>query len=121
MKKSEKEPQIVEDSTPRLTPAEYWEWRCTISDMQKAETKVQLAVSESQVLRKDADLMTMKWQLHQKQQVQNSKDALQESKKEYDNMKKRLEDRLGLSLNGKMIDEYSYEVRDIPKEENKKE
>lgn len=106
------------NETPKLTAAEYWEWRTTIAEMQKADVVLQKTLAEAQVLRKDAEIVAMKNQLFHKNQVQTAKDSLTNFKQEYDNMKKRLEDRLGFSLNGKMIDEFSFEVLDLPNSDN---
>jgi len=87
--------------------------------MQKAEVQLKLSIAEAQILRKEADIAVMQLQIHQKGPVQASKDSLQSLKDEYNKMKGKLEESLGFSLNGKMIDEYSYEVRDIPQTEEK--
>ncbi|MEO5348882.1 MAG: hypothetical protein H7836_04475 [Magnetococcus sp. YQC-3] len=100
--------------TPKLTAAEYWEWRTTIAEMQKGDVKLQHVNAEAQVLRKEAEIVGMRYQLFQKVQVQNAKDQSKLLKEEYDSMKKRLEDRLGFSLNNKMIDEITFEVKDLP-------
>lgn len=113
MKKA-KELEKSSTETPTLTAAEYWEWRTTIAEMQKAEVHFKLTVAEAQVLRKEAEIAAMKIQLHSKSNVQSAKEALQSHKEEYTKTKSKLEQRLGFSLNGKMIDEYTYEVKDIP-------
>lgn len=103
-----------ETKLPQLTAAEYWEWRTTIAEMQLTESKLKLSSTEYQVLEKDAVISSMRMQNHKLSKVKNAQTNFDESKKEYESMKKRLEDRLGCSLSGKMIDELTFEVKDIP-------
>lgn len=104
-----------------LKGEDYWRWRCSILDMQKKEKEILIAELEHKLLVKDADMAMVRSQLFQKTKVSTAKDALAESKKEYETIKGQLEDYLGYSLNSKAIDDFTYEVLDLPQTTNSKE
>lgn len=109
------------DDTPRLTPSEYWEWRTTISEMDEARERYLRIETELKVLQRDAEIVSLRAKLHQKTMVDSAKAGLQISKDEYERYKKALEERLGFSLNNKLIDDMTFEVKDLPEDKPVKE
>lgn len=102
-----------EKSKPKLTAAEYWEWRTTIADRDNAKLNYTNKTLQLQVLE-------MKSALHRASNVVHAQNKLASAEAEYQRYKKVLEDRLGLSLDGKIIDDMNdFEVRDLPQEETK--
>lgn len=106
---------------PRLTPAEYWEWRTTIAEMQIAQLNFRVASLEVKLLAKDAEVIAARIKLHSVSAVGGTQKRLDEAKAEYARIKTALEGRLGVSLNQKVIDEVTYEVKDLPVEEAPKQ
>ena len=104
--------------TLALTSEEYWQWRTTISEMNEAKEKMKCTGLESQVLQSSAELTQCKLQLHRATSVRNARDNYEAAKSEYHKYKSTLEERLGSTLSGKMIDEFSFEVKDLPNETN---
>ena len=102
--------------SPRLTAAEYWEWRTTIAEMQVAEARYKCTELEVKLLYKEAEVLAVKTQLHRKGAVEGAKTRLGEAQAEYARIKEALEGHLGVSLNKKIIDDVTYEVRDLPEE-----
>lgn len=108
----------METETPKLSPAEYWEWRTTISEMYEANLKGRLADAELKLLNRDAELAQARIRMYQLSSVQQAKQGIQTAKEEYERYKGVLEARLGFSLNEKLIDDVTFEVKDLPKEPN---
>jgi len=102
--------------TKKLTPAQYWEWRTTIVEMQVCKTQLREAELELKLMQKDAELLAVRAMLFAKTKVESLKAANDASKVEYERFKKVLEDSLGETLSGKMIDEVTYEIKDLPSE-----
>ncbi len=106
---------------PRLTPAEYWEWRTTIAEMQIAQLQLRCNELEVKVLAKDAEILATRTKLHSVSAVGGAQKRLDEAKAEYARIKEALEGRLGVSLNKKVIDDVTYEVKDLPETEAPKQ
>jgi hypothetical protein len=101
-------------SVAKLTPAEYWEWRTTISEMNEANLKAKISELEVKLSGKDTEIMALRTKLLHATAVHGVKNIVEKSKEEYSKMKGRIEDRLGFSLNSKMIDDITLEVKDAP-------
>lgn len=103
---------------PHLTAEEYWQWRTTIAEMKCANEKLRSAGLQAQVMRSSVELSQCKLSLHLATIVRNARDESEAGKTEYHNFKRTLEDRLGVSLNGKLIDDITFEVKDLPNDNN---
>lgn len=101
---------------PKLTWAQYWEWRTTISEMKISKQLVELTESNIKLLRKDAEIILVRAELLSRVNLENSRAVLDDAQKEYERFKKVLEDSLGTTLTGKLIDEITLEVKDLPDE-----
>jgi hypothetical protein len=104
----------LKEDVPKLTKEEYWEWRTTIAEMNTAREKLNGAILQHKVLQRDAELMLVRAQLYKRSAVDDAQKVSDEFRSEYDRFKAKLEARLGLSLSGKMIDDITLEVRDLP-------
>lgn len=99
-----------------LSPAEYWEWRTTISEMDTKKEVLKTRELELKLLEKDAELVSLRLVMHRNVIIKSSQDAYQQSLDEYKRFKSVLEERLDLSLDGKMIDDVTFEIKEIPNE-----
>lgn len=108
--------ELSEEKTIRtnLTAAEYWEWRTTISDMEVAKQKLDKTELEYKLLQKDAELHAVRLQLFLKTRKDAARNDFKQAFSEYDRLKKALEESLGQSLSGKVIDDITFEVRRLP-------
>lgn len=92
-----------------LTGEQYWKWRFLISEMNKKKAEHETSQKEVKLCEARVQLMAVR-----------SKDMYStylESKKDYDDFKKELEEELKISLSDTAIDPYTYEVRTLPKNE----
>lgn len=101
----------------KLSPAEYWEWRTTISEMQVAKEVFKNSEFEHKILMIQAENSVLKAQVFAKTKLVSAKENVENCKKEYDRFKNVLEENLGISLNGKIINEVTFEVQDPPTNE----
>lgn len=106
----------MEEKRTTLTAAEYWEWMTTIRDLRNSENYIKIAQLEHKLLLKDAELLGVRAQLFLRTKLDAAQQAKDSAQKEYERYKKVLEESLGYSLNEKMIDDLTFEVKDIPKD-----
>jgi len=111
---SKKKAEITnENENKRLAPHEYWEWRCAISDMGAARKEKDLTEAQLIALRKDIEIASLKARLFELVQVETAKAKLENSTNEYNQNKTKLEMVHQVSLSGKMIDEVTYEIKEL--------
>jgi len=101
-----------------LSPAEYWEWRTTIADMEIAKQKLANMELTYKLLQKESEIHAVRQQLFLRTRMEAARDALKSAHSEYERYKGVLEKSLGQSLNKKIIDDITFEVRDLPDEHN---
>jgi hypothetical protein len=99
-----------------LTPSEYWEWRTTISELEASRAKLKSCELELKLLEKDVELLATKAQLFKKTRLSSSQFLVENCNTEYEKFKKNLEDKLGVSLSGKIIDDISFEIKELLEE-----
>lgn len=102
-----------EDEVKRLTPAEYWEWRCAIADMATARKEKELADAQLIAMRKEVEIASLKARLFELVQCDTAKTKVENSTKAYEDNKKHLEMVHQISLSGKIIDEVTYEIKEL--------
>ena len=98
----------------KLTPEEYWEWMSSINLMGKRKAEIGQAEAESKAIGLEVQLKTLELKLHSKTRLEGVRNGLQDSIKGYEEIKSRIENRLGFSLNNKIIDEVTLEVKSAP-------
>jgi hypothetical protein len=113
-KKKELIQDVVFESTPKLTAAQYWEWRNVCTELWLANTKLKCEEIQTQVFKKDVEIANMRVALHLAK-VQSAKEESLLASESYRKIKEVLEGHLGVSLNGKVIDDVTYEVKEGPK------
>lgn len=106
----------MKDKKPKLTWAQYWEWRTTIAEMNTAKSQVETSDLNFKLLCKDAEILRVRAELFARISIGDAKAAYEQTQKEYLRFKKVLEDSLGTTLSGKLIDEITLEVKDLPGE-----
>lgn len=100
-----------------LSAGEYWEWRTTISEMDVAKSNLKNAELEVKLLQRDTEIKSLQTKLHSVVFLGKAKEEMQKAITEYNRFKGVLEERHGVSLNNKMIDDVTYEIKEIPMEE----
>ncbi len=107
MAKNKEKPQA-------LSPAQYWEWRTTVTELHLAQKDLEKAQAELKILQKETELCAVRAQLFQSIRTEATKLGVTAAQKEYERYTKVLEDCLGLSLKNKIIDDITYEIRELP-------
>ena len=114
MAKKEKIEETKEIEKKCINREQYWEWRTTIAEMNTAKEAHKNSVLDLKLMQKEAEIMSIRSQLFLKTTVEAKKEDFETASKEYDRFKKVIEDSIGTSLNGKMIDDVTLEVKDLP-------
>lgn len=96
----------------KLTPEEYWEWRTTIAEMQNAEAEHRVNTLKAALMAKDIEISQLKLNSF-KAVIRSSEENKKAHDSEYKRFKGKLEERLGISLDNKVIDDLTFEVREI--------
>lgn len=98
---------------PKLTPAEYWHWRTCIAEMQLAESNYKNAdLRHGQMLR-DIEISRLHALMFQKVNMNQLDEQHTLCKREYEKCKSNLEESLGVSLNGCVIDDVDFSVKKL--------
>ena len=91
-----------------LTGEQYWKWRYLISKMETCKSDMRVKTLEVKLAEAQVKILAA-----------NSKEiysVFNESKTDYNNYKLELEKIVGETLNGKVIDDYTYEIKDLTME-----
>lgn len=102
-----------------LSAAQYWEWRTTIAELDSAKHKLIRCELEHKFLGKEAEMLLLRAQLFSKTQFELARNTVHAAHAEYERFKKVLEESVGISLSGKVIDDVTFEIKTLP--ENEKE
>jgi len=97
-----------------LRPEEYWEWRTTITEMEVAKQKLINSQILFKLMQKDTELLVARSQLFNCNQVKLHEELLEKSKAEYTRVKQLLENNLNQTLSGKVIDDVTFEIKEVP-------
>lgn len=104
---------VDELSVKKMTAARYWEWRNTITDLWLAEQKLKNAELELKLKQKDVDLAMARAQVFGQTVVRQCRTDTEEAKAEYFKLKSELEKEVGISLDGKVINDVTFEIREL--------
>lgn len=96
-----------------LEREEYYEWMAAIEKMSRRKSEFELITEKMKVI----DLQLKLSKLSEKSRLEDARLNVENAKSDYEGIKSRIEERLGMSLNGKMIDDVTFEVSDLPKGE----
>ena len=98
------------DSNPKIAPDMYWEWRCTIEELKSAKLNEKRVHLEKELKQKELEINKLRLSLF-RETVASARRSTTNAQTEYEKMKQRIEDEIGMSLNGCVIDDISYEVK----------
>lgn len=102
----------MSEETKKLNAAQYWEWRCTMEEVKSAQLNEKRVLQDRELMNKDIEIRKLRLALHKTVQ-QSAHSAVDAAKKEYDRLKKQIEEELNISLDNCVIDEYTYEVKKL--------
>jgi hypothetical protein len=108
----------MENEKKVLSPGQYWEWRTTISEVEIAKEKQKNVALEHKILMRDSENLHLRTQLFIKTKVEQVNKKVEAAQAEYDRFKAMLETELGTSLSNKLIDDITFEIRDLPETNN---
>ncbi len=106
----------MEQIRTALSPVEYWEWRTTIQELETEKQRFLNAELLFKLMQKESEIHAVRQQLFQRTRMDAAKAALQGAHSEYERFKGVLEKSLGQSLNNKVIDDITFEIREVPDE-----
>lgn len=89
----------------------YWEWRTSIEELCHQKTKFLLIEEQGKTLKALEEVSKMRSQVHAGL-ILKSKNKLEEAEVCYHKFIEDLEKELGFPVKGKMIDPYTYEVKE---------
>ena len=113
-KKDQEIKEVVEESKVKaLTAAEYWEWRCAISDMSIAKKELEIGQMRYNEFKKDIELLSLRAKVYELTQMETLKANAKQASEAYEENKKMLETVHNTSLSGKIIDEVTYEIKEL--------
>lgn len=103
----------LEETSNRLTGEQFWQWKHSISEMFKSKKEKELSDAQLIAMRKDIEIATLKAKLFELTQCESSKQKVEDSTKAYNECKSELEKVHKISLSGKIIDEVTYEIKEL--------
>ena len=101
---------MTEEKSNKLSAGMYWEWRCTIEELKSEKLNEKRVHLERELMTKDIENRKLRLTLF-KNVVSNSRAEVAKATKEYEDMKRRIEEQVGHSLDNCVIDDITYEVR----------
>lgn len=96
-----------------LKPEQYWKWRHCIEIMNHNNTKVKLGQLMMSFMDKDVEIQKLKLELYKLNRFKVLEEQAEDSKKEYEALKKEIEQEIGQSLNNCVIDDNTFEVKNL--------
>lgn len=114
-KKEEEEELKIEKLKVRGTMSgeQYWRWRTTIEEGDVAKAKAEVSHLKCQMKVLEAERTQLQMTLL-RQGYKESQNLVLQAKEEYDNVKKEIEQDLGVSIDGCSINPHTYEVQELP-------
>jgi hypothetical protein len=105
------EPEQEDSVGVRLTAEQYWKWRNKITEMWLSEQKLKTCEETLKLKSKEVEVLQAKMQLYIEASVKVRKSEVDEAKSDYLDLKKELESKLGISLDGTSISDETFEVK----------
>lgn len=101
-------------SINKKIPSElYWEWRCTIEELKTAKLNEKCIQLEKELKKKEIELYNLNLSRLQEYSIL-ARNKVISAELEYENMKKKIEKKIGMSLNDCIIDATNFEVKKVP-------
>lgn len=110
------EPPLIKDGQTiigRLSPRDYWEWRTTLTEVELEKAKHSLVEQRFLAMQKDIEMAQVKRQLFFSSVLQQQKEDLGRVEKGAEDWRIALEARIGISLKGCIIDDVTFEVKQL--------
>lgn len=104
-----------EEKNPTISPELYWEWRCTIEELKTAKVNEKRIHLEKELKQKELEIQKLRLTMF-KDIVSSARKGVTSAQNEYEKMKRKIEEQIGMSLNGCVIDDISYEVKKLEEE-----
>lgn len=99
----------IKKETPKMTPAQYWEWRCTLEEV-KAE-KLNKEILQEQMKIFQRDLAIAQLQLEKNREAQSKQNIkISKMQKDYEKFMLDLGEEIGCSFENTTIDPITYEI-----------
>lgn len=115
-KLTEKKSTSKQKKDPKISPELYWEWRCTIEELKTAKLNEKRVHLEKELKQKEIEINKLRLALF-RESVASARKGVSGAESEYEKMKQRIEEEIGMSLNGCVIDDTSYEVKKLDEPE----
>lgn len=102
-----------EESGPkRLSPGQYWEWRCTLEELKSAKLNEKRVHLEREIMNKEIENRKLKLAMF-KEILGTARKSVEAAELENEKFRERLEADLGIDLKDCVIDEVTYEVTSV--------
>jgi hypothetical protein len=97
----------------KLSKEQFLEMKASVLSMRLAEERLQVGALRLEMMNRDLEIARLKAALF-KHSLSGLDGLKQLAKEEYEALKKRIGEEAGVDLEGKVIDEVTYEVRALP-------
>lgn len=104
----------------QVSPAEYWEFMCTIEQMQKSQLVKKVAELELLVHERNITVAELK-RRNYKDILSKSLSDMADCEVEYKRVKAKIEESIGMSLDACAIDPVTFEIKKLADEPKKQE
>lgn len=98
----------------KLTSEQYWNWRASVAELQTAKANYRASEFETRCLQLEAEIAQLKARIGLKIKLAEASAQIELHKEEYKRFKEKLEVEIGTSLSDKVIDDVTFEVKDLP-------
>lgn len=96
----------------KMTPAQYWEWKCSIEEMKLAKMNEKRVFLEKELMNRELENKKLRLALF-KDTVKSARNSVTTKEEDFEKTKQRIEEELGMELKDCTIDPYTYEIRKI--------
>lgn len=110
-----KNDEIKVEESKRLSPAQYWEWRCTTEELKFAKLNEKRIHLEREIMNKEIENRKLRLALF-KESVRAARRSVELAEAEYEKFTQSLEEELDMTFKDCVIDEYTYEIKSLNEE-----
>lgn len=103
----------IDDGVKKLSGEQFWKWSSSIEAMHHAETRLKCMQLMLNNMERELEIQKLRSVIFKAQQVKSAEEGVQLKKQHYEELKVEFEKELGMSLNGCVIDEVTFEVKKI--------
>jgi len=106
-KKNEQELEL-----PKLSPAQYWEWRCSLEEINSAKLMLSATQQKQKIKELEAEVSKLRALLFKKS-VDAATGNLKKIQDDFQEYRKKLEAELGMSLESCVVDPVDYSIKKL--------